>query len=104
MFDFLLPACKSHAHSNFLSAVCTWALQVDKAWEYLQQSEEVDKPDVRYTVRVLRQEGGPLQRGIYLREPKDVNKSIAFSVSVKAELQEVGPLLCSLFTVNSEKL
>ncbi|GMH33052.1 hypothetical protein BSKO_00886 [Bryopsis sp. KO-2023] len=63
-------------------------LQVDKAWQYLEKSGEVDFPDVRYEVRVQRSDGGVSMRGIYMREPADVLRPLTWMATVKPRLHE----------------
>lgn len=68
-----------------------WAhpVQVDKAWEYLLKSKEVDIPDMRCEVSVQRTDGGPSGRGIYMREPQDVAEPLFWNVFVSPKLHEV---------------
>lgn len=66
-----------------------WGAQVDKAFAYLQKSGEVDKPDVRYEVTARRTDASEGQRGVLLREPRDVARPVNVSVDVKPELREV---------------
>lgn len=71
------------------------ALQVHKAFEYLERSVEADKPDVRYVVRVRRGDGSTTGRGIYLREPMDTLRKLTFMADVKPTFHEVGYLIAS---------
>lgn len=64
-------------------------LQVHKAYEYLQQSHEVDLPDRRYVVRVNRAGGQASGRGIYLREPQQSQFRTSHMVDVTPTLHEV---------------
>ena len=89
---FFVAQGKLSAHCQHYN--CT--VQVDRAWEYLQRSGEVDKPDVRYQVRVQRSDGGPVQRGIYLCNPGDIGKVHTFQCSVGPRLHEV----CRSFMVS----
>ena len=57
-------------------------LQVDRAWEYLNQEEEANEPFVHYEMKVKSLNGGPEQRGIYLRENANTNSSSTFRVNV----------------------
>jgi len=63
-------------------------MQVDKAWEYLQMSEDADKLDIRYVTRVQAQGGGPVQRGIYLRDSHEVNGIQTYLCTVTPKLHE----------------
>lgn len=65
------------------------ALQVHKAFEYLEKSVDADKPDVRYVVRVRRGDGSTTGRGIYLREPLDTLRKLTFMADVKPTFHEV---------------
>jgi hypothetical protein len=64
-------------------------LQVHKAFEYLEKSQEADKPDVRYVVRVRRPDGSTTGRGIHLREPLDTRHKLTFMADIKPTFHEV---------------
>lgn len=67
--------------------------QVDKAFEYLQQSAEVDAIDVRYAAHVRRTDGSYTGRGIYMREPLDTARPRTFQAQLQPRFQEVAPPL-----------
>lgn len=62
---------------------------MDKAWEYLLKSKEVDFPDMHYEIAVQRTDGGPSGRGIYIREPQDVAQPLFWDAFVSPKLHEV---------------
>jgi len=63
-------------------------LQVDKAFEYLQQSAEVDAIDIRYAAHVRRTDGSYTGRGIYMREPLDSAQRRTFQAQLQPRFQE----------------
>ena len=60
-------------------------IQVDKALAYVRTHKDRADEDVRYDVRVLSAPGG---RGIYLREPHDLDRPREFRVFVDPKLHE----------------
>ena len=66
------------------------ALQVDKAFEYMEAFEGSGTPDVRYDIRVKRADSTERRRGIYLREPLDSTCPVSFVAEVLPMLHEVG--------------
>lgn len=68
---------------------CFLDVQVHKAFELLQKSEQADFPDVRYEVKVRRSDGSVTLRGIYLREPSDSEQPSSHIVDVSLHLKEV---------------
>ena len=64
-------------------------LQVDKAFEYLESSAEVDRPDVRYQVTTRRSDSAATNRGILLRDTDESAQSRAFACEVSPQLHEV---------------
>lgn len=64
-------------------------MQVDKAFGYLQQSEEADAPDIRYTAMVKRSSSGTTGRGIYLREPLDTTHRLTYTAQLQPRFHEV---------------
>lgn len=64
---------------------------MDKAFEYLQQSAEVDAIDIRYAAHVRRTDGSYTGRGIYMREPLDSAQRRTFQAQLQPRFQEVPP-------------
>lgn len=79
----------------FAIAILNWA-QVGKAFDYLQQSAEVDMPDVRYTALVKRSDSSASGRGIYLREPADTSSRLTFTVKLEPRFHEVARFVTHL--------
>ena len=63
--------------------------QVDAAFQYLEQTRDVDQPDARYEVSVSRGDTQAQGRGIYLREPADSTRPVRFTAKVEATFHEV---------------
>lgn len=79
--------CQVAAITTFTD--CTlYMLQVHKAFVYLEKSQDADKPDVRYAVRVRRPDGSTSGRGIYLREPLDTVRKVTFMAEVHPTFHE----------------
>ena len=64
-------------------------LQVQKAFEYVSKSEEVDTPDVRYDVTARRSDSAVIQRGILMRDPLESLKAVTYVCDVHPKLHEV---------------
>ena len=64
-------------------------LQVQKAFEYVSKSEEVDTPDVRYDVTARRSDSAVSQRGIMMRDPLESLKPVTYVCDVHPKLHEV---------------
>lgn len=64
-------------------------LQVDKAFEYLESSAEVDRPDVRYQVTARRSDSTATNRGILLRDTVESAQPRTFICEVSPQLHEV---------------
>lgn len=64
-------------------------LQIDRAWEYLQQEEDSNESFVHYATEVQGPEGEPAQRGIYIRENANTNGSRVFTVHVHSDADKV---------------
>ena len=62
---------------------------MQKAFEYVSKSEEVDKPDVRYEVTTRRGDSAVTQRGIIMREPLESSKAVTYICDVHPKLHEV---------------
>lgn len=60
-------------------------LQVDKAWEHLVQNKDRADEDARYEVTLPRRDDA---RGVYLREPHEVDQVLQTSVRVSPKLHE----------------
>lgn len=64
-------------------------LQVQKAFEYVLKSEEVDSPDVRYDITSRRSDSAVSQRGILMRDPLESLKAVTYVCDVHPKLHEV---------------
>ena len=64
-------------------------LQVDKAFEYLENSAEADRPDVRYQVTARRSDSAATNRGILLRDTVESAQPRTYACEVSPQLHEV---------------
>ena len=64
-------------------------IQVERAWEYLQAHGSDPSQDVRFKVHVDNRAGSP--RGVYLRQPEEVNVSQTLSIRVDPVFKHPGP-------------
>jgi tripeptidyl-peptidase-2 len=79
--------------AQVIPGVDVWAqgpgmLQVDRAWDYLIEHDDVIDEEVRYEVSIEEREGG---RGVYLREPFETDEPALVRVTVKPQFPEETP-------------
>lgn len=73
-----------------IPGVGVWAaghgmIQADAAWDYLVSNKDRSTEDVRFEVTLPRRDNA---RGVYLREPHEVDRVLQTSVRVKPQLHE----------------
>lgn len=79
-------------------------MQVQKAFEYVSKTEEVDVPDVRYEVTARRSDSAVSQRGILLRDPLESVKAVTHVCDVHPKLHEVSCILCAPLSEDLQSL